>query len=457
MISLLFLISYFRVPKEVGDIYYLPKADDDNTKDFLKKSSINIVIFTDNISHYEFTNFAISKYRNIFSFSIGTREIAENLNIEKFPSIVQFHQSDFFSYFKGYPSTISFTRWCKEINDNRTKTHTINDIEELRLIFESRSTVLLGVENQQPPKEYKNDIKFLSVKSNLFTFFNLSVVPGYYVYRGIDRQLVEAKRNYHSYTHSLLVDVEKEDIRKKTYFCGYFIDVLSNYSSFEISILQDLANKRKDMFFGPLSGSSANYMSSFGQLNYIKPPFIVVWNTTDVSKNRWTLLDNKTIHDTSKIESFLDEISSGKRPFNPISEEVDTNNKEQIVNSNFVDKIKNENKHTIVLFLATKTGPEYMFYRIFQAAKEILPQISFFTFDLSKNDIPENISYYRAQPYFLLFKKETTDPIQLDLGTSFQNFVSEITKKLDDVEAPNVNYLEIQTKIQEDIKSNRFH
>lgn len=457
MISLIFLISYFRVPKEVGKIYYLPKLDEDSASKFLKKSKINVVIFADNLSYYEFTNFAIGKYGRNMNFSVATQETAERLNVEKFPSIAQFHGSNYFSYFRGYPSTISFARWCKEITENQTNSHIINDYEELRLIFESRSTTLLGVENKQPPKEYKNDIKFVSVKSNIFSFFNLTVVPGYYVYRGIDRQFVEVKRNYHSYTHSMLVDVEKDDIRKRPYFCGYFIDVLDDDSSVEISILQELANKRKDMFFGPLSGSSSNYMATFGQLNYIKPPFLVVWNTTDVSKNRWTLFDNQTLHDVSKIESFLDEIVTGKRQINAISEDIDPKNKEQIVNSNFFDKIKNEAKHTIVLFSASKKGPEYSYYRIFQAAKEILPQITFYNFDLSKNDVPEKLPQRLSQPYFLLFKKDSTDPVQLELGTSFQNFVSELIGKLDDVKMPDVDYIKIQIKIQEDIKKNRFH
>ena len=208
--------------------------------------------------------------------------------------------------------------------------------------------------------------------------------------------------------------------------------------------------KKKDEY-------SSNHMATFGQLNYIKPPFLVVWNTTDVSKNRWTLFDNQTLHDVSKIESFLDEIVTGKRQINAISEDIDPKNKEQIVNSNFFDKIKNEAKPTIVLFSASKKGPEYSYYRIFQAAKEILPQITFYNFDLSKNDVPEKLPQRLSQPYFLLFKKDSTDPVQLELGTSFQNFVSELIGKLDDVKMPDVDYIKIQIKIQEDIKKNRFH
>lgn len=457
MLSLLFLISYFRVPKEVGKLYFLPKLDSDNASELLGKSLNSVVFFTNNLKPYEFTNFAILKYGKSINFSIATQEAAEKLNVDKFPSIAQFHSSNFFSYFKGYPSSVSFSRWCKEIHENQTKVHTINDFEDLRLILESHSTTLIGVENANPPKEYKNDIRFVSAKSNLFSFFNLSVVPGYYIYRGIDRQFIEVKRNYHSYTHSLLVDVERDDIRKKPYFCGYFIDVLNNYSSLELNILQNLASKKKDIFFGPISGTASNYMATFGHLNYIKPPFLVVWNTTDVSKNRWTLLDNQLMHDVSKVESFLDEITSGKLPCNTISEEIDEKNKEQIVNSNFFDKIKSMNKHTIVLFTVSKKGQEYSFYRIYLAAKEILSQISFLIFDLSKNDIPESLPQNLKQPCFILFKKDSTEPIQLELGTSFQNFVSELIKKLGDVKEPDVNYVKIQMKIQEDIKNNRYH
>lgn len=455
MISILFLISYFRVPKEVGKIYYLPKCDDDNINNFLKSSSINIVIFANNLSQFEFTNLGIYKYDKIFNFSVSTQETAKKLNIDKFPSIAQFHKDQFHSYFRGYHNSISFIRWCKEIRENESKIQVINEFEELRLLFESRSTFLLGVNNMEPPKDYKNDIKFVTVRSNLFSFFNLSVSSGYYIYRGLDRQLIEVTRNYRSYAHSLLVDVEKDNIQKRPYFCGYFMDILNSYTStLEISILQKLANKRKDMFFGPLFGTASSFMATFGQLDFIKYPYLVVWNTSDVSNHRWTLFDNTTMHDISKIESFLDEIVSGNKPFNAITEEIDSKDKDQIVNSNFFDKLKSQDRHTIVLFTTSKKGKEYPFYRIFLASKSILPDISFLTFDLTQNDIPEGIPQPKVQPAFLLFKKGSTDPISLRMGNSFKEFIKDLVDNLDDVKLPDVDYQQIQTTIHQDIRKN---
>ncbi|OHT01953.1 hypothetical protein TRFO_31089 [Tritrichomonas foetus] len=453
---LLFVLSFFRVPQELGHIYYTNKYDETNVTDFLKDNKPCVLIFAqNNISSFEYTNLALKRFAKHIKFAVGTDSAAKVLNIPKIPSIHLFVNGAPTSNFTGFSNSIAFSRWCQEIHQNATNSHIVYEYEDLRLILESRATVLLGVNSLKPPKEYKNDIRFIAVQSHAFSFFNISVQTGYYIYRGIDRQLIRTSGNYNSYAKTPLVDVEKDDIKRKQYFCGFFMDILnSSVASQEITLLQNLARKFPDFYFGPISGSVSRFMSTFGQLEYIKKPFLVVWNTSDISKNRWTLLGDEA-HDVTTVESFLNDIKDGKREFNHISQTLNESlpeNAYTLVHSNFFKKIEEEKRCSLVLFYKTKTGFEYRFHNIINHSREILPEIAFFTFDISKNDFPEGVPHTKSTPFMVLFKKNE-EPSMIGVGSSLQNFVSELVNAAGNgIKMPDIDYAELQDKMGQEMQ-----
>ena len=460
----LFVLSYFRVPDELGYHNYLNRYDSSNITRLISREKPSIVIFSDDISKFEFTSLAIKRFKDDMAFASADETASKTAQNTKFPSIECFKRGKRVSTFLGFSNAIAFERWCKEIHDNETGKHILFEYEDLRIVFEEHSTVLFGVNQLEPPKEYTNDIKFISVPSKVFSFYNISVQTGYYVYRGIDRQLIHVTNSYHSYVKTPLVDVELDDIKQRPYFCGYFVDLLDqNTSSHEISILHSLAAKYSDFFFGPISGPVSSFMSVFGNVELIRKPFLIVWKTSDISSNRWTMFGDDA-HNIEKIQAFLNGIKDGTIDFNPISENqkqvdafneaIDITNKSKIYktsNLGFYDSIKKEEKPSLVLFSKMNNITEIRYINLMENTQQLLPELQYFQFDLSYNDAPKGLPDVKEYPYIMLFNKDGEDPHLVELGESFEDYINGVIK-LVGLPKPKVNYHEYQAKMESEVR-----
>jgi hypothetical protein len=91
---------------------------------------------------------------------------------------------------------LKFKQFCQSVTLKILMWKQISQVEELRRTFTSTSNCLFGIDETDPPADYRHAVIFLSVKSQLLRFFNITGPSRYYLYRGIDRQVSLVTRNY---------------------------------------------------------------------------------------------------------------------------------------------------------------------------------------------------------------------------------------------------------------------
>lgn len=456
----LFLFAfYFKVPEKLGRCYYLRHYDASNITNTLATSPITIVFFVDKSNILDFANYALKLFRKQINFIISDKSTAEQFNITSIPMIAQFQRSKFISTYAGQISAPFFAQWCQFIlNEYHNRNHLLHP-EELRIIFESKNTVLFGINQNSPPKDFRKDIPFYTCESSVFSFFNLSVKPGYYIYRRLDRQLIPVDKNYHSYIRTKIVDLENEKLNDNRLVLSYFFNPSDERNStIEIDILQQLAAKFPDVYFAPIYQPLSRFKQLFQDLIFLQRPFVIVWNTSDITRgHRWINFDNSTINTLLGVENFLKRIQKGELPFTRVSKKSE--NKFELANRNFFEKIESLNKNAVVLFSNTQRGgSNAIYHNILTFSRKYFPDVSFLYFNLSHNELPAELPIHLKQPYFLLFKRNRRTSVEISIGPSLYHFFTNIVNATgNDVDLPQIDYAEVQAEIgRENEKTIRY-
>ncbi|KAH0790605.1 Thioredoxin family protein [Histomonas meleagridis] len=339
------------------------------------------------------------KYKNSIDFIIA--ENSTKKSKKGYPLIQAYKNGNVIDQFDVFGSDIAFADWCRKLSYSDKSVITIYHPEELRLIFENSSTVLFGIDLQSPPKEYQNDLKYYQVSSYLFSFFNLSVVSGLYVYRGIDRQLIQATKNYHSYLKTPIVNPETTDLTKRPFFAGYFLTPYKKEAnSEEMAVIRRLATEfPEDFYFSPLTGALSSLFAILSKLKFMSFPLFVVWNTTHFDEKRFIINDQNSLN-FEYLKKFLTQIRNNEIEPTPVSEKVNPKVEMQLVRSNFASKLKS---NSLVLFVGREDENTEEYMLILNYMRNILNNVHFFVYNVSVNDVPIDFDIDDNVPMFVYF------------------------------------------------------
>lgn len=409
MIFTLFLL-FERIKKPIGEANYLPRLSGINLTQLISKNSFCVIIYTDNYNtRFDFINFAITKFSSHIKFAIASlnESIAPKIinNKSKF-IIVPYKNGQKVEMIPAPKTAISFANWCEKLT--RSPVFRINHIDQLRRILGEPGTVFFGIDMISKPTYVKdNNIPFYSINQTYFKYLGITVTAGLYIYRSSDRQLIKAGENYKKFIKSPLADfstlfsstneIEEQLINDSVqYFGGYFVDRENiNGTAIEATNLIKLANKYKTIKFGLIEGETADKLSLLSQLQFIKRPFFVLYDSIDVNQlqNHYITFEN----DFKSIEEFIENVLSKKENVTRISGKI---SKTDICYDNFKSVISDDQKSDI-LVLFSDSLQRYSSKILYLLAEESIKiinsncpsqnQIVLYRYDLSQNDIPSDL------------------------------------------------------------------
>jgi hypothetical protein len=389
-----------RVNEPLTEIQTVPFLENESLEQFVRPDSPSVVFFGQSRAEFEFAALSIYRFRKQIKFGFSNPESGAAFNLTTFPCVAAF-LSGFVveTAFSGY-SPIGFGHYCDALLFKMTNRKTLLQAEDLRRVFSSTSTFLLGIDVSEPPAEYRNDIPFCSVRSHVFKLFNLSVRSGYYVYRGIDRQLVACSRNYHLYLKSPMIELSAVNFTAKPFLAGVAIDLALNDTMAELQfqVMHKLAAKfAKRFMVAPIVGLLGHTVMSSANLAYLNPPLFVVWKG-EINATRWAL-HGPLVWNVTFLERWLDGIERGVQPIEPISQANPKPNK--LTFHNFAEKTANVSSVVLVAHGGLKRAPAYK--NMFKQASHNLTAVKFFSFDVGENDLPPGLP--AAQPPYIVMAK----------------------------------------------------
>ncbi|OHT15273.1 hypothetical protein TRFO_42608 [Tritrichomonas foetus] len=461
----------FRIREPIGEFQNIPLIEKVQDLESFVNSHKTVLVFcqsNDPSQKMDYASYSISKYKKQISFVKVPHFVAEELNVSILPDILGYQQGKPVNDTNqiGIQNVFGISSFCEYLLGKRIIQ--LNSPEELRQLFESHKTSIIGVDGAPVPKGYPKTDLFYQAPSAIFRYFNISVTNGIYVYRPADRQLVRAQNNnYKSYSRTNVVELSQVDVSSRKYIAGYFISTgNATLTSNQMQILNTLGSKfsqkNENFFFAPLVGKSGMVFYRAGSFVHFKIPFFMVMETGAVpfSPKRWAVMDSDKMYDIDYLEKFLQRIENGEEPPTVVSEEVSSSNPSKIVNKEYFGKIMNDNSESVVIFYKENHPANTRVELTIQKAQELLKSenVKFYFFDLSKNDYPQKISQIERIPFMVQYAKGTAErPAyyrgSFDIGDVIEWTSNHASKHFDVKFDSQKVQAEIQDAVQKKMKS----
>lgn len=414
-----------------------------------------IVLFADDPAQFAFAEYAIHRYGSAIAFrACGDAAAAAALGAAV-PSIAAFARGKRIGEYAGGASEIAFARWCARMARGGQRAESVGCAEELRRVLEKRRNALFGVGAAAPPKGYRGDVRFYRASAAVFAALNVSVRPGYYVYRGAERQLVRADGDYRRYLRADVVDPQKANLSERRFFGALFLTPYDGRENErEVGALRRVAAEYRDEFyFAPVIGSGAEvYEMLFNVSNLEKPVFAVV--ETDGSAGRRWAVAGKEQMSAEHIAEFVRGISSGEMKPNHVSEKRGGANR--VVFDDYEERV---GKGSLVLFVRGNDEVTDYCRLALEYAEKVFGTLDCYTFNASRNDIPDNIEIREEYPFYAFYPNGKI-PVYLKGEEDFEKLVRFVADK--SIDHVNVEFdpkdigVKIKNKINEKIGKEKF-
>lgn len=458
----LYLTSFllYRITEQIGNVGSLPILSDPNELNkWIELHPLSVVFFllenqTSNdilpndivFDQIKYANYAIYKYKSKISFALSSKKLLNETSLipSDYTIVKAYKNGREVSDRPFQPTSASFSLWCQEILIG-IGTKKIIYHEELRNIFDGHQNTVIGVDGASRPSHLPKNEVFYECSSSIFKIFDINLTKGIYIYRPSDRQLVgPISGNYKKYLKSNMVDVENiYTIEPKRFIAGFFVDDRKdNTTREEIKLLNKLGDKyKKDIQFTSLEHGRV-CMNIFIKGNYINMsfPFFFVLDTSALSSNntndvyRWAISNEKNMHDFNYLCQFVENILNGEggRKYPHISDEIDDQDALKIVNKNFDQKVisSDDKRDKIVAFMRKENFDYRKTLITLEKIQNLLKDyIDVFSFDFSKNDIPEIVaSHITRLPLIAHFPKgDEHNPLFIYPPFNFEDIVSNIS------------------------------
>jgi hypothetical protein len=189
---MLTIVLWLRLRHLLGETAYLQFLSGAPLADFIVTARKCVVIYAQADHHtrqsLEYTNPTISLYREYVDFAMGDPESAPKNVCRQFPCFVDSTHGRVISIGQPGNTTGRFLNWVDEVAHPRLRP--VVSVSRLNQILNVNSSVLFGVDLQEPPKRIPEERTLYLVASDLFRIFNLSLERGLYVYRPNDCEII---------------------------------------------------------------------------------------------------------------------------------------------------------------------------------------------------------------------------------------------------------------------------
>jgi hypothetical protein len=297
-----------RVTAPLRTIQLVPVISDGDLPGFLKTNSPCIVLFG-NRSEFEYASFAVYRYRKTFRFSLASPDAAASLNLSPIPIAAIYNGSSrLFSTYNG-TSAVDFAQQIQAHIWFHFPRNRLLLPEELRRILSHEGNCLFGVDKTytDPFPNFRGDVPFFTVRSEIFKELGLAVTAGYWAYRGVDRNLVRIPdtkvRTYRDYLKTPLIRMDAANFTQRPFLAGFIMDEKNDSAAEEqMRVMRALAPKLPSFAFAPITAEKVPTVAAVGGARFVvwkggldSSPQILggdeVWNETTLAARLSTIAD----------------------------------------------------------------------------------------------------------------------------------------------------------------------
>lgn len=399
----------------------------------LEQSPKSIVFVTDNENSLDFSYSAINEYKNQINFYLTSPNEVPSSFYTTDPSIIVFKYTKPWNIEPPPLDSTSFSYWVQRVID---PTHyTIALPQQLEKILKGTNSVLFEIDggSKKDPKMTENEITIFKSKSSLFKKFQSHIQPGLYAYRPQDKRMIPYNGSFALQVSSPLTHFSLIDKNSNKYTIAFIIDEWGEKCSEQYDMLEKLSNTYgNERYYYTLinTPNASKLFRGIGIYSFDRPIFIVS-NISSDPPLRW--IYNKTAEGEVTLESlkkFVSEIESNQKVPTIISEPIPNYSKENppavqpIVNLNFADLVYDDSCETVVMFVANDNIQSKLLAIVFKAVANILDNkyTKFYTFNVTKNDIPEDVPDVSTYPMCIMWPAGKKDQPKVFSGeVTFKN------------------------------------
>lgn len=409
-----------------GNAHMKTLQNKQNIQSFFKKHNHSVIIFGDYQYILDFMDYGISKYKDRIGFATAPYKLSSSYYCTTQPCFQAFHGETPLKIKNPPPVVGEFALYLARILQfDYTLFHCV---EEVRRLFFDRSPSFVAVDYEERPPESPEGVHANLIPSHLLREFGLEIPKGLYVYNPTDKQLLPMTKPYEEMIVPKLIDPIPEQISSKPYLIAFNVnengetaDSEGNDAYYTLSNLYSKYNKSANFAF--LNGQYSHFYEVNSRLNPAKKPYFVIFNSTNITRNRWLILDHN-LTDVDYYDAFVERIISGKEPFTLISKPIEEQNTtfKEIVANNFKELVLDNPNDTYVAVTAPWCGHCSAFKPILANMSDYVvgKPINIYWFDGTANDfgkIPDIDGY----PTFFAWPagKKNEKPVKFDGDRDF--------------------------------------
>ncbi|OHT16545.1 hypothetical protein TRFO_13137 [Tritrichomonas foetus] len=415
MILPLFLFC-IRLKELFGEIGRMDYLTGDKIEEFLNANDWSIIFFSnpDNESReaISYTNAAITIYKEAVAFALADPNSAPEI-CKSIPCIVPYKGTEIIPFEEAPTTAPSFLNWMDRISN--PKIQSISNINKLNELLNGNKTCIFAIDLQEEPVCVPKDHTIYLVSSELFAIYEMTIKPGLYLYRPLDRQLLEITEstpyesllntNIQTYSDSLNI---KSNL-KSSFISGFVInqtDSLQCEKSYDTLIKLSEMHAR-DFAFSVVKQDEKESFANLTCMRSVELPYFFVINIEKPNRLRW-VIENDDMYNVSYLSDLLSRIQNGVEDPYIVSENASDSNNESIhkvVGTNFIDLVYEENHETIVIFTSPNCTKFKFFKPIVNVVAALLNRTNtyFYIMDVSKNDVPESVPEMTHFPTMILW------------------------------------------------------
>lgn len=451
----LFLLNQ-RIQNPLGEIYTIPQIGGPLLSEFLKSSKKAVVVFHDGNANLDFMEYGIASFHKNINFLRSTTEDGKAHNCTTNPCLKAFEKAKPIVTSPAPDTAAEFLLWLEEVMTPHRVS--VKNVIHLQKLIDEKTPKVFAVDETSWPKHLPQNHTLYLCRSAIFEELGVTLKKGNYLYRPADRQIIELKKPYNELIQSSIVDPNIDSYLTKPFFAGYMInDETDKNSEMQIDILKILAGKLPNITFGPIYGQVADSLQKSGKLAFIRKPYFVVFETSDLEAGRWVVTNNKDMYDVNHLEKFIKDIVSGAEDYTIISDDIQEyrvgNHYRKLVTNNFYEKVIEENVTSVVAFVGTNCPTCVdLALSMGEVSKIVMnTSVKLYHFDVTTNDIPEYVPKVERLPMVFIWpqgKKEDA-PAKLIGKRCVENIMKFIIRWTPEkLELPEYNATEIDNEIQ---------
>lgn len=305
--------------------------------------------------------------------------------------------------------------------------------EHLRRVLQLPGPSVLAVDLEQRPPSVPREQQIFLVRSEDLRLMGVSAKKGLHVFRTADREFIHTPQWDPSALKSPLVDFGVDDIRKKQFLVGGFVDGGSgkqDQGMVQMMVRLENVFGGANMSFGIFTEDFAEEMGYMTRLSQICGPLIVVLNTSDLQGPRWTISGEDALSERKVAEKLSGIASKALRPEH-LSLKPQGPARVGEVNvltvDDFHEKIYWSEGISVVFMTTSCTETQKEFLALERAAARAYGKhgIQVFDFDQGVQDVVESIPLFSEYPQILGFRrgKGVREPLLYQADLSLMNFL----------------------------------